>query len=534
MSISEDSSKQRAESTRNVKEQPHHHLPLSVSLPSLLNANNKLAAQKQMAAAAPAHVNTSLPPTPLYDLHPESESVSSKRRFESEIGRDLLRERRIRNEIENSRRSESNLLQSSEQATSPVRRLSTSESSSSLSKIKPPGGKPALPIKLNSKKTEPTGRNVQLPVSPVKKPEVQVRPTTLETSFDYEPIPLQRRASSPLSTGSPLSPVSPTSEGRNFTSSAARKTSVKELLNKFQTGGDSNNSERSNQQPRVSTPTSPVKPATPVSSPNNKQQQQQQQQQLATHILDESSKKMKDEGKENIEVHLTPPQLKSSTINHPVESERCEMMLLVESNNDPCKSIQGLDSSAMDQDAKELLRQKSLGIDMSDPRTRLRIERYKEERRSFLREKYKSESFRSDSKEDAVIVRLKQKAGSPTHQQQETGGHMVDDVGSNSPPPPLPPPSLQTPDPGLIDEDVNVKERAAQWAQTLPATLVAAAAVAAAATTVSPSPALVPMMATSPIKTVSPTHRSCSEAVGIVPQHKRIRDMAALFEKETP
>jgi hypothetical protein len=42
------------------------------------------------------------------------------------------------------------------------------------------------------------------------------------------------------------------------------------------------------------------------------------------------------------------------------------------------------------------------------------------------------------------------------------------------------------------------------------------------------------MMATSPIKTVSPTHRSCSEAVGIVPQHKRIRDMAALFEKETP
>jgi hypothetical protein len=34
--------------------------------------------------------------------------------------------------------------------------------------------------------------------------------------------------------------------------------------------------------------------------------------------------------------------------------------------------IQG--DSALDQDAKELLRQKSLGIDMSDPRTRLRIE----------------------------------------------------------------------------------------------------------------------------------------------------------------
>jgi hypothetical protein len=213
------------------------------------------------------------------------------------------------------------------------------------------------------------------------------------------------------------------------------------------------------------------------------------------------------------------------------------MIMLGESNTDACKTMMQGDS-ALDQDAKELLRQKSLGIDMSDPRTRLRIERYKEERRSFLREKYKSESFRSDSKEDAVIVRLKQKAGSPTHQQNESGGghHMVDDVVLGVSPPP-PPPSLQMPDPGLIDEDVNVKERAAQWAQTLPATLVAAAAVAAAtatttsATTVSAVPITI---ATSPIKTVSPTHRSCSEAVGVVPQHKRIRDMAALFEKETP
>ncbi|XP_046443070.1 rho GTPase-activating protein 32-like isoform X5 [Daphnia pulex] len=538
LSSSDDSDKQ-AESSRNVKEQqqsqqPHHHLPLSVSLPSLLNTNNKMASQKlqtssSLASPPPPHKmnTTSLPPTPLYDLHPESESVSSKRRFESEIGRDLLRERRIRNEIENSRRSESNLLQSSE-PTSPARRLSTSESSSSLKSGH--GGKPALPIKLNSsKRTEPP-KNLQ-PLSPVKKmveaaPQVVVRPTTLETSFDYEPTPLQRRASSPLSSVSPLSPVSPTSEGRNFTSSAARKTSVKELLNKFQTGGD-NNSERSNQQQqqRVSTPTSPVKPATPVSSPNNKQLQQQQQQ-LATHLLDES-KKMKDEGKENIEIHLAPPKSSPIISNNPVESERCEMMMLGESNTDACKTMMQGDS-ALDQDAKELLRQKSLGIDMSDPRTRLRIERYKEERRSFLREKYKSESFRSDSKEDAVIVRLKQKAGSPTHQQNESGGEL-----GVSPPPP---PSLQTPHPGLIDEDVNVKERAAQWAQTLPATLVAAAAVAAAtATTTTATVSAVPIsIATSPIKTVSPTHRSCSEAVGVVPQHKRIRDMAALFEKETP
>ncbi|KAI9551394.1 hypothetical protein GHT06_021727 [Daphnia sinensis] len=508
MSTGDDSGKAESnEQGRNVKDQ-QHHLPLSVSLPSLLNSNNKMAVQKQQQTATPSRMNTSLPPTPLYDLYPESESVSSKRRFESEIGRDLLRERRIRNEIENSRRSESNLLQSPEQ-TSPIRRLSTSESSALKSNM----GKPALPIKINSKKME--AKNVQ-PL-PVKKPEqVCVRPTTLETSFDYEPTPLQRRASSPLSSGSPLSPVSPTSEGRNFTSSGARKTSVKELLNKFQTGGGGDhNSDRSNQQQqqqqRVNTPTSPVKPVTPVSSPSNKQ--------LVTHILDES-KKMKDEGKENIEVHLTPAP-KLSMHNNPAESS-CDMMIMVEGNNDVlCKTGE----STMEQDAKEMLRQKSLGIDMSDPRTRLRIERYKEERRSFLREKYKSESFRSDGKDDAVIVRLKQKAGSPTHH-QEAGG--VEDVASSPPPPP----SLRTPDPGLIDEDVNVKERAAQWAQTLPATLVAAAAVAAATTTA--AAAAVTTVATPPIKTVSPTHRSCSEAVGIAPQHKRIRDMAALFEKETP
>ena len=452
MSTSEDSPKSEpaTDPSRNGKDQ---HLPLSVSLPSLLNSN-KVQQQKQTTAPATQQKNVSLPPTPLYDLYAESESVSSKRRFESEIGRDLLRERRIRNEIENSRRSESNLLQSSGQ-TSPSRRQSTSESSALIK----PCGKPALPVKMNPKKTEPKI------ASPAKRPEVMVRPTTLETSFDYEPTPLQRRASSPPSSGSPLSPVSPTSEGRNFTSSGARKTSVKELLNKFQTGGDNNDRSQ-----RVSTPTSPVKPASPASSP---------QKQQAT----EEAKKMKD-GKENIEVHLSPSN-----------PESCDMAV---ENSESCKTGEVMEHG----DAKEQLRQKSLGIDMSDPRTRLRIERYKEERRSFLREKYKSESFRSDSKEDAVIVRLKQKAGSPTHQPES--------IEAGSPPPP----SLQRPEPGLIDEDVNVKERAAQWAQTLPALTP-------------PSPIKSPPSS-------APTQRSCSEAVSIAPQHKRIRDMAALFEKETP
>lgn len=44
-----------------------------------------------------------------------------------------------------------------------------------------------------------------------------------------------------------------------------------------------------------------------------------------------------------------------------------------------------------------------------DPQRRERIERYKEERRSFLRKKYRSESFRNE--EDDTLARLKQKAG---------------------------------------------------------------------------------------------------------------------------
>jgi hypothetical protein len=48
-------------------------------------------------------------------------------------------------------------------------------------------------------------------------------------------------------------------------------------------------------------------------------------------------------------------------------------------------------------------------IGLDDPERRERIERYKEERRLFLREKYRSESFRGER--DDILQRLKQKAG---------------------------------------------------------------------------------------------------------------------------
>lgn len=50
-------------------------------------------------------------------------------------------------------------------------------------------------------------------------------------------------------------------------------------------------------------------------------------------------------------------------------------------------------------------------VDLDDPERRQRIEKYKEERRMFLREKYRSESFRERERErEEVFQRLKQKA----------------------------------------------------------------------------------------------------------------------------
>ena len=465
---------------------------LSLSLPSLLNSPKKSpvtsSATQTMASSTTASPepktlsnsisSRSLPPTPLYELRQECESISSKRRFESEIGRDLLRERRIRNEIESSRRSdESPEGATSLLVTSPIRRQSSSASSSPSSTPSNSCGRPALPVKTSPK------RSVSSAVPPAT-----MRPTTLETSFDYEPSPLQRRASSPPSSSSPLSPVSPSAEGRN-----GRKASVKELLNKFQTGHSNSNNEQNDRSTRVTTPTSPINKPPPTT----------QSCKVSAQSIETDTKINTKDGKENIEVHL----VSLSQAKADVDSMTTDHDSLDSNKSGGSLGGSGSDTGIEQDSVNELLRghkSLSIGIDMSDPRTRLRIERYKEERRSFLREKYKSESFRNDGKEDGLIVRLKQKAGSPTHQSESNQA--------------LPPPSLQPPEPGLIDEDVNVKERAAQWAgQTVPGSSDRPAAV------------LLP----SPPATIN---RSCSEAASsaITPQQKRIRDMAALFEKESP
>ena len=71
---------------------------------------------------------------------------------------------------------------------------------------------------------------------------------------------------------------------------------------------------------------------------------------------------------------------------------------------------------------------KNLGLDLDDPRCRERIEKYKEERRTFLRDKYRSESFRAQTSpavssdatsnnedgEQALLARLKQRASRPS------------------------------------------------------------------------------------------------------------------------
>ncbi|KAI4500044.1 hypothetical protein M0802_004914 [Mischocyttarus mexicanus] len=70
----------------------------------------------------------------------------------------------------------------------------------------------------------------------------------------------------------------------------------------------------------------------------------------------------------------------------------------------------------------EKIHMKNLGgLDLGDPQCRERIEKYKEERRTFLRDKYRSESFRGmssksegDGEQQALLARLKQRTSRPS------------------------------------------------------------------------------------------------------------------------
>ncbi|KAK0074599.1 hypothetical protein PV325_008104 [Microctonus aethiopoides] len=80
----------------------------------------------------------------------------------------------------------------------------------------------------------------------------------------------------------------------------------------------------------------------------------------------------------------------------------------------------GVDLSLSSSQSSDKLQSRNLGIDLGDPRCRERIEKYKEERRMFLRDKYRSESFRGstsrneDDGEQALLARLKQRATRPS------------------------------------------------------------------------------------------------------------------------
>ena len=124
-------------------------------------------------------------------------------------------------------------------------------------------------------------------------------------------------------------------------------------------------------------------------------------------------------------------------------------------------------------------------VDVSDPQTRERMERYKEERRSMLRAKYKAEDYMTSPASEAIGNKYRRKS---TESQQS---NKIEQTSETSPlPPPIPQneppceppespvilrkdlqsglPKMSSPlrEDGLIDEDVNVKERAAIFGGT--------------------------------------------------------------------
>jgi len=121
-------------------------------------------------------------------------------------------------------------------------------------------------------------------------------------------------------------------------------------------------------------------------------------------------------------------------------------------------------------------------VDVSDPQTRERMERYKEERRSMLRAKYKAEDYMTSTSEVSNKYRRKSTESNKNEQQTSEQQPPVLPVQEQpqlpvkeQPQLPLPPSSspvilrkesglkLSSPvrEDGHIDEDVNVKERAA-------------------------------------------------------------------------
>ncbi|KAL0280773.1 UNVERIFIED_CONTAM: hypothetical protein PYX00_001975 [Menopon gallinae] len=93
-----------------------------------------------------------------------------------------------------------------------------------------------------------------------------------------------------------------------------------------------------------------------------------------------------------------------------LSSRRKERVELAENNLGKSKSGSNIDDKHMDANARmdALL---NCDLDFSDPQRRERIERYKEKRRTYLREKYRSDSFKAEK--DDFLIKLKQKHGKP-------------------------------------------------------------------------------------------------------------------------
>ena len=120
-------------------------------------------------------------------------------------------------------------------------------------------------------------------------------------------------------------------------------------------------------------------------------------------------------------------------------------------------------------------------VDVNDPSTRERMERYKEERRSMLRAKYKVEDYMTSTTEANNKYRRKSTEQQQQHQNHENNSTSSVQLRKESAPATL---NLKTTtngttkiidkksnsspvrETGLIDEDVNVKERAAIFGVT--------------------------------------------------------------------
>ncbi|XP_063220285.1 GTPase-activating protein CdGAPr isoform X3 [Bacillus rossius redtenbacheri] len=189
------------------------------------------------------------------------------------------------------------------------------------------------------------------------------------------------------------------------TPSKNMKLNIKELLSKFEVTSAPSllTKESSSHQILPTLPqTSPI-----LTSFGSKWNDTHPQSTSCARARQAKSSKNKLAGSTSLSVSLDEDQFLTSNIDSELVRVQTSPNINAKVQSPEC-SKESVKAPATSTTEQEVVKSSIADIDLDDPQRRERIERYKEERRLFLREKFRSESFRGER--DEILQRLKIKA----------------------------------------------------------------------------------------------------------------------------